>query len=146
MAVENWIDDVARLWEIRTPAGLVKSYRMFEKTEFPESLSTFPCAITYPVTVKPNYAAGASYDLWTGKTEFHLSGNLSKAAYPWILPMFARIRNAAALSIGLGGKVSYFVVTEITGPVALQYGGEEPHNGLVVSWTVKENEAVTVTV
>ena len=144
MAVENWIDDLAKVWEFKDPAGkTVKSYRLFNKTEFPESISVFPCALSYPTGVTNEYSVSSiPQDKWEGKTEFHLSRNVSKDQFPYIIKFFAKIRNAAAGKITLGGKVVEFRLAQesksIEGPVALQYGEEAPHLGLVVYWQVTE--------
>ncbi len=151
MAVENWIDEICKLWEVDDgKGGKVKSYRVYEKAEFPAALSVYPCAITYTVDVIDHYSAGASYDLWNGKSEFHFQG-IDKSRYPAMMLFFARIRDAAAGSLSLGGKVAHFKLRtpdeggpSIQGPVMLQYGSEDPHDGLVIYWRVKEMVSVTV--
>lgn len=146
MAVENWIDAISALWEIEDGAGgTVKSYRVFEKSEFPETITVWPCAITYTRGVKSNYSLGGPcIDHWQGVTEFHLYDNVDRSHMPEMMRWFARIRNAAAGSITLGGLVAHFMLdpsveNNILGPVVMQFGSENPHHGLVVSWTVKEN-------
>jgi len=53
MAVENWIDEIAKLFEISDGRkGTVKSYRAYEKADFPEAITVYPCAITYTTGVK----------------------------------------------------------------------------------------------
>jgi hypothetical protein len=143
--IENWIDLIAAVWGDVSDGkgGTVRSYRMYEVAEFPASLSEFPCAVSYPTKVVCEYGAGNSIDLWDGKTEFHLVPNIDRAHTPYLLQFFARIRDAAALHMTLGGVVDYFILRmedkSIEGPVELKWGGEEPHWGLVVYWRVKEN-------
>lgn len=150
MAVTDWIDEITRLWEVSDgKGGQVRSFRVFEKEEFPEALSTFPCAITYTEGVRDRYGQGVSVDLWRGVTEFHLTPDLNRRAFPNLMRFFARIRDAAAGNVTLNGKVSWFALrTEggdsIEGPVKLQYGTENVHYGLVVRWEVKEMVMVAV--
>jgi hypothetical protein len=145
MAVENWIDEIAKLAAVDDGrGGKVHSYRVFERAEFPESLSVFPCALTYTVSVQSIYSdSGPCIDMWRGHTEYHLTPTIDKSQYPFIMRFFARIRNAFALHRKLGGKVEYCtLLTEepgIVGPVILTYGSEEPHLGIIVKWLVKEN-------
>jgi len=149
MAVETWIDDITRLWDQVSDGrgGSVRSYRVYEKDDFPEALSDFPCALTYSTEVENVYSLGGPLvDLWQGVTEFHLFPNVDKRNFPAIMKFFARIRNAASGSMTLGGKVAHFLLrnansggASIQGPVVLQYGGEEPHHGLLVFWEVNEN-------
>ena len=152
MAVENWIDAVAKAFEIDDGrGGTVRSYRVFEKAEFPEALSDYPCAITYPVSVSSQYSLGGPcIDLWRGKTEFHITENVNKGNLPMLLRYIARIRYAAAANMKLGGLVEHFVLStegpSILGPVVLRYGGEEPHQGFIVHWVVKENVSGDFTV
>ncbi len=149
MAVEDWIDRIAKRFEISDGrGGTVRSFRAYEKAEFPESIPAVPCALTYTTEVRPHYSLGASYDLWKGTTEFHLTGDVSKKHFPYIMLFFARIIAAAAGDITLDGHVAYFLIDTdgpgVQGPVVLQYGTEAPHLGLVVRWAVKESSTVTV--
>lgn len=146
MSVENWIDAVCKLWEVSNgKGGTVRSFRVYEKNEFPESISEAPCALTYTHEVISYYSAGNAYELWNGVTEFHLTDGVAKDKFPEIMLYFARIRNAAAASLKLGGLVENFRLrtpetggASIQGPVQLQYGSESPHHGLLVYWRVKE--------
>lgn len=150
MAVENWIDDITRLWEFAAPGEngrLVKAFRVFEKDEFPEALTAdlYPCALTYTVDVASDYGAGGpNIDFYHGRTEFHVVPSAAKSYYPRLMRYLALVRNAAAGSVKLAGKVDSFLLRadegpSIEGPVLLQYGSEEPHLGLVVHWVVKED-------
>lgn len=147
MSVESWIDALAKRWEISDgKGGTVRSYRVYEKDEFPESISLEkPCVITYITGYDPQYSAGGPLKgLYRGTSEFHLVSNVNKANLPKLMLYLARIRNAAAGSIQLGGLVDHFLLVgdpPIRGPVSLQYGSEEPHHGIVVTWEVKADEA-----
>jgi hypothetical protein len=148
MAVEQWIDAIAKLWDAVSDGrgGNVTSYRAYERDNFPEALADFPCAITYVTEVENIYSTGGPLiDLWRGVTEFHLFPGVDKRDLPQLMRYFARIRNAASGSITLGGLVSHFLLRvsnsggpSIVGPVVLQYGSEQPHHGLLVYWEVKE--------
>jgi hypothetical protein len=149
MSVESWIDKVCKVWEISDGAGgTVRSYRLFERDEFPEALSEFPCCITYPLGVNMTYSMGGPcIDLWEGVTEFHILPSVDKANLATVLRYVNRIRAAAAANATLGGTVAHFVLApenSIQGPVRLQYGDESEHHGLIVRWQVKEISAVTV--
>jgi hypothetical protein len=150
MAVENWIDALARIWEIEDGKGsLVRSYAIFDRAEFPEAITQYPCAITYPLGVNTSYGAGyGAIDIWRGQTEFHLFPDTKKSNLARVMPFFGRIRNAAAMNFTLGGLVSHFVLQlqgdSIQGPLVLQYGDEAEHHGLIVNWEVKERTSVSV--
>jgi len=152
VAIESWIDQIAKAFEIDDGrGGTVLSYRVFERAEFPESLSDFPCALTYPTGVTSQYSvSGPAIDLWTGQTEFHITPNVDKSSFPQVIKYIARIRNAAAQNIRLNSTVEHFLlrVTDVSiqGPVELRYGSDEPHLGLMVYWIVKENVSGDFTV
>lgn len=146
MAVENWIDEICKLWEIDDGrGGTVRSYRVFERQEFPAAITQVPCAITYTTEVTSQYSLGGPLiDMWQGQTEFHLTLDIDKSYYPELMRFFAKIRNAAAGSMTLSSKVDHFLLRvdegpSIQGPITLQYGSEEPHLGIIVYWEVKEN-------
>ena len=145
MAVTDWIDEITEVWEFNNgKGGLVKSYRLYENNEFPEALSVFPCAISYVTSVETQYSLGGPcIDTYEGVTEFHLVPNVSKVNIPYILPFFKRIRDAAAAHMNLGGLVAWWMLKTGGEPsislVTLQYGAENPHLGLMVRWSCKEN-------
>lgn len=145
MAVENWIDEIAALWEISDgKGGTVKSYRAYDKNEFPEAITVYPCAITYTSGVKMDYPMDIETDTWNGVSEFHLVAGIGKHHYPYIMRYFNRIKTAAKGNKNLSGKVALFILDHenisIQGPVTLQYGSEDPHLGLIVRWVVTELE------
>lgn len=149
MAIEAWIDAISRLFEISDGrGGTVKSYRVYEKDEFPGSLNQFPCAITYVVTWRPASGLGVGTPmkvLYGGVTEFHLTDGVDKSKIPSLLLYYARIRNAVTANLQLGGLVDDFRFatdrTAIQGPAELQYGNEAKHLGFVVNWEVKVDES-----
>lgn len=144
MAVEGWIDTIAKLWEVSDgKAGSLRSYKVYERAEWPEAIAA-PCVLTYTTEVVMRYSLGGPcVELWNGVSEFHLTQDIGKHNYPAIMLFFARIRDAAASSMQLGGAVSHFALRtdtpSIQGPVRLQYGAEPEHLGLIVNWEVKEN-------
>lgn len=145
MAVETWIDEITALaGTISDGNKKVLSYSVFRRANFPESLSVFPCALTYTSEVRSEYSLGGPcIDLWHGTTEFHLVDNIAKSNYPYIMRFFARIKAAFASKMTLNGTVAYFQLrideAGLQGPVQLQYGSEAPHLGIVARWVVKEN-------
>lgn len=150
MSVESWIDTLCGIWEISDGrGGTVQSYKVYEKSEFPESISQVPCALTYTQGNHMQISAGGGQSIWQGITEFHLTDNVDKSNFPYIMLFFSRIRTAAAANLQLGGLVDHFslradVIPNVQGPVTLQYGSEAEHHGIVVYWEVKESEADTV--
>jgi hypothetical protein len=146
MALEDWIDDVAALWDIGDgEGGLVRSYRVYADDQpWPESLQELPCALSYATDCTPEYSTGGPLvDMYRGVTEFHLFPNTAKINLPPLMKFFARIRNAAAGSMTLSGKVAHFLLRKdvpgIQGPVTLTYGQDAPHLGILANWEVKEN-------
>lgn len=151
MAVEQWIDEICKIAGSvpNGKGGKVLSYSVFEKSNFPEGLSKFPCAITYTTQVVSTYSiSGPCVDMWKGVTEFHLSAGTAKTDFPDIMRYFARIRAAFAGRVTLGGKVAYCLLSteepSLQGPVVLTYGTEQPHYGIVARWVVKEISSVVV--
>ena len=148
MALSDWIDDLCDVFAMTVDTRLVHVYKYYSKPEFPEAISKFPCALTFPISVKLGLSSGTSYDLWTGKTEIHVVPNAAKSSIPVLVPYFAAIRLAVATHVTLAGKVQYFQPVEagesIIGPAELTYGSEAAHLGLVFYWTVKELVATTL--
>ena len=147
MAIENWIDEVVEVFgSVAGHAGkAVRAYYVYRKAEFPDALSAYPCVLTFSEALRPEYSrSGPLIDAWVGVTEFHLYPDQARAHYPEVMLYFARIRNAMAAHVTLGGRVAHFlprldVPYPLRGPVVLKFGGEEPHVGIVVQWQVKEN-------
>jgi len=148
MALEDWMDELTAVWgTIRSgPRGNVRSYRCFNKNEFPEAISEFPCAISFVTGLRFMGGGDSSPHilLWSGDTEFYISPGVSKAGAPEVMRYFERALRAALLFRTLGGKVAEFGLVKanegeaIAGPGVMNYGGEEKHLGLVVHWRVKE--------
>lgn len=150
MAVENWIDQIAQIWGTVEDGqgGFVKSYSVFERAEFPEALTVFPCALTYVsrVPVIQYSAGGPGVIVWRGVSEFHLTASVNKGRLPYVMRFYDRIIRAAASQVTLGGAVSHFILgpDDPLQPGILVYGNEEPHYGIAVNWTVKENPVIVV--
>ncbi len=143
--LENWIDDVAKkIGQVSDgKGGVVRSYLLFEKNEFPETLSVFPCALTYPedvIMVCPD--SGPNVDTWRGITELHIAAGTNKAVFPYILGFFSRIRAVFAEDRTLGGKVQYCKLSiegpSIEGPLIFNPNTEIATSGLKINWTVRE--------
>jgi hypothetical protein len=146
MALENWIDDVVDVFAgITAHTGKpLRAYYVFKRREFPDAIADFPCALTFVQSAAPTISAGLCLEMWQGITEIHLFPDISRVHFPECMLYYARIRNAFAAHMQLGGKVDicslrWDVLDPIRGPVRLQYGSEDPHLGMVVQWVVKEN-------
>jgi len=154
--IESWIDTLAKVWgEIDDGRGnLVWSPRIFEKDEFPDALPEIdrPIALSFITSTATSYSAGGPcYNVYTGFTEFHFPGGLSQRQRAQVMKFIGKIEVKAAANAALGGLVEHFLIMRegqpsIQGPVALQYGEEAEHWGLVVNWEVKERVDGQVTV
>lgn len=150
MAVEDWIDDLAAVWGTMASGqrGNVRSYRCFNKNEFPEAISEYPSAISFVTRLRFSGGGDGSPHvmLWDGMTEIYVSPGVSKAGAPEVMRYFERALRAALKNRTLNGKVAEFSLIKagdgeaIVGPAVLNYGGEAGSGslGLVVHWRVKE--------
>ena len=147
--IQAWIDSLVDVWAGISDQrfGSVRSFHLLKKAEFPEAINPaddFPCAITIPGGLDPgDYGVGSpKVAVWNGVTEFHLTPDLNKKHLPAILPWYGLIWAAAAANPTLDGNVELFWIISradgINGPLALRYGAEAPHWGLIVNWMVKE--------
>lgn len=148
MAVENWIDEIAKkAGQVADgKGGYVRSYLLFGKDEFPETLTIFPCALTYPEDViMQTPDSGPNVDTWRGITEFHLVPGTKKSDFPYIVRFYARIRAVFAANRDLGGRVQYCKLAvegpSIEGPVVFQPNTEAATQGLIVHWVVRERSS-----
>lgn len=151
--IQDWIDAISDVWmTIDTPGfGQVRAPYLVKKAEFPSAINSkddFPIALTIPGRAGLQYSVGAPIEgFYSGVTEFHLTPDLNKAHVPSLLPWYGKIWIAAAANMRLGGLVHSFMLAEddsIIGPIALQYGNEAEHWGLLVNWIVKETNNPTV--
>jgi hypothetical protein len=145
MAVENWVDEICNLAGevsdgIRPP---VKSYSVYSGKTTPESINTFPAAITYVENLVSNYSLGGPLlDFWSGVTEFHLFPNKALSNYPAAIRYFALIRNAFAAHMQLNNKVAFCQLKQDETGLALAVfspGTDSEHLGIIARWIVKEN-------
>lgn len=149
--IETWIDKLCEVWGGISATGFrtVKSPYLIKKAKFPSAISPdddFPIALTIPADMTVEYSTGGPIEgHYTGVTEFHITPDLNKANLPSLLPWFGKIWSAAADNMKLSGTVHSFMITKITGPVALKYGDETPHWGFTVDWTVKDASNATIT-
>lgn len=156
MSITTWLDAIQDVWATVSDGsgGQVKAPYVFKRDEFPEAINPdeFPIALSYPTGVEQQYSSGGPcIEYWTGQTEFHISPNVNKHNLAAVLRYFDRIRDAAAGNMLLSGAVNgHFMLRvdtqNILGPLTLQYGGEEPHHGLMVYWQVKDNVSGEFTV
>lgn len=143
--LENWIDEIAKMIGQVSDGrgGSIRSYRLFEKNEFPETISVFPSALTYPedvVMASPD--SGPNVDTWRGITELHIAPGTKKADFPYILGFFSRIRAAFAIDRTLGGRVQFCKLSiegpSIEGPIIFNPNTEIATSGLKINWIVRE--------
>lgn len=151
-----WLDRITQLWEKITVPGVnksVKSYRVTEKREFPETIEEFPAALSY-ITGAANieYSLGGGISLmWEGVTEFHIVKGVDKKQIPFCMRFPKRIVAQAASSLTLGGQVDNFELVErngyfIQGPLPISYGDEMANYGFFVNWRVAETLTGEITV
>jgi hypothetical protein len=144
MALEDWIDEVAKLAGnvASHKGGFVRSYKVFSKSDIPEAINEYPCAVTYIMDVRAQYSLGGPcIDIWNGQTEFHLFPDIKKSNLPEMVRYFGKIRAAWAANMSLGGLVSHSKLKpdKSIEMVQLVYGVEAEHHGIMVYWEVKEN-------
>lgn len=143
--LEEWIDLVAKkVGQVGDgKGGFVRSYMLFEKNEFPESLTVFPCVLTYTEDVVMTCPdSGPNVDVWRGISEFHIVPGTKKSDFPTILGFFSRIRAVFATDRTLGGKVQFCKLSiegpSIEGPIVFNPNTEVATQGLIAHWTVRE--------
>jgi hypothetical protein len=143
--LDSWIDEIAKkAGQVADGrGGFVRSYPVFEKDEWPETLTVWPCALTYTEdVVVQQAAAGPNVDMWRGVIEFHLVAGVKKSDFPYILRFFSRIRAVFAVDTDLGGRVQYCKLsvegTSIEGPVVFEPGTDHVNQGLLAHWIVRE--------
>jgi hypothetical protein len=148
--VENWIDTLTKVWEISDGSenGRVKSFRIYERAEFPETLNLdVPTALTFVDGIDADYSVGGpGIIMWHGSTSFHVTPDLDRSRLPDVILYFGRILAAAAANMKLSGKVDYFSLegSSSISLAAMQYGNEARHLGLEVKWMVKEEVVLAV--
>ena len=149
MAIENWIDEIPKLWEqIQThEGGTLKAYRLFDKAEFPETIAA-PAVLTYPTEMSMIYSTGGPiFEHWYGRSDFYLFDNVSKVNLPALISYMRKARNAAIGSITLSSTVVNFSIGSvdlgrptIEGPLEMTYGNaESPYHGFIINWFVKSD-------
>lgn len=147
--IEDWIDILCGVWAGVSDQrfGNVKSFNLISEKDFPAAINAAeldirPIAITIADNFDPQYSVGGPrLGFYSGVTQFHVCSDLSMARMPELHVWPGKILRAAAAAMKLNGKVEYFLIKDtdgIAGPIALQYGAENPHWGFLVQWQVKE--------
>jgi hypothetical protein len=146
MAVQDWIDEVAKLaGEVSDGQGrFVTSYRVYERNEMPTAILEAPSAVTFVTGTHAEISQGGCREFTYGITEFHLEMSADRALLPDVMLFIPRIRNAFAAHMKLGGKVAYIALDadarpNIEGPVVFSRDTEAPRWGLIAHWVVKED-------
>lgn len=156
--ITDWIDTMQDMWRGISGDGFdtVFAPYMVKRAEFPSaidpmSLAQHPIALSIPGEFQFVYSAGGQQTLFVqGVTEFHVAPSLDMGLIPSLMQWPALIVAKAAANMMLGGAVQNFVLQarddQITGPVELKFGDEQPHWGFIVYWEVKEivNGSITV--
>jgi hypothetical protein len=109
--IEDWIDEVAKVWEISDGFKTVQSFKLVEKAEFPETidpttLDNTPIALTIPASAGFEYSEGGPHiGYWIGITELHeLESDRGRFK---LLPWYRKIINARPYAeLGGSGIVS----------------------------------------
>lgn len=155
--ITDWIDALQDMWASIQGDGFktVRAPYLVKRAEFPSSIDpkdllTSPMAISVVGETEFTYSAGGPNEgFYQGVTEFHVAPSLDMGLIPQMLQWPRLIAVKAAANMKLGGLVHNFVLQQrpdqITGPVELQYGDENPHWGFVVYWEVKENLNAAIT-
>lgn len=155
--ITDWIDALQDIWATIQGDGFktVRAPYLVKRAEFPTSIDpkdllTNPMAISVVGETEFIYSAGGPNEgFYQGVTEFHVAPSLDMGLIPQMLQWPRLIAVKAAANMKLGGVVHNFVLQQrpdqITGPVELQYGDENPHWGFIVYWEVKENLNTAIT-
>lgn len=149
MTFSTWADVLTGIWTNLEFRGRdVKSYKLYDVGDLPESISNYPSCFSYIENLDPMYSlAGPARFIWRGQTHFYLVEDVNKQHYPAIYVFMESIPLMTAKYLTLGGIVPAFGIdTETTvgveGPLTLSYGGspqEAPSLGVIAHWWVKDN-------
>ena len=156
--IQDWIDAVQDMWASIQGEGFktVRAPYMVKRAEFPSAIDakellTSPIVLSIPGEQMFEYSLGGQNTFYCqGVSEFHVAPSLDMGLLPHLIQWSGLIAVKAAANMKLGGLVHNFVLQnrpdQITGPVELQYGDEQPHWGFIVYWEVKEivNSSITV--
>jgi hypothetical protein len=156
--ITSWIDGMQDMWRGITGDGFdtVFAPYLVKRAEFPsaidpKTLARQPTALSIPGEFQFQYSAGGQQTLFVqGVTEFHVAPSLDMGLIPSLMQWPGLIAAKAAANMKLGGLVHNFVLQarddQITGPVELKFGDEQPHWGFIAYWEVKEivNGSITV--
>lgn len=146
MAIEDWIDEVVKVAGsvASHTGGFVRAYRIASKSEIPEALSAFPCAIVYathPTSLQLS-EGGPCKEIWAVRGEFYCFSDVKKTNLPELIRYFSKIRDATLLKRKLGGMVDYFTFAEEEPMFLAEMTYEKdgsPHHGIAVNWIVKSD-------
>lgn len=151
--IENWIDELADVWNGIDLGGFGNVYSpyMIRDAKYPSSidpadLANQVIALNIPQSFNPgSYGVGSpKRAFYRGVTQFHLAPNADMGHLHRILPWYGRILAAAVkpASMRLNNKVELFKIPDETDAITLgnniSFGNESPHWVMVVRWEVKE--------
>lgn len=147
MAIVDWIDEIGRTFELSFGGDqrTLKYYSIVDREEFPAALD-LPCVLVIPENDQGEYSTSeGSWKTVKGVAEFHLVKNTEKSRLPFVLSFWDKIITAAAANIGLNDPANIqFYLDNESGPrielAVMSYSGEEEHLGLLVRWSVFEND------
>jgi hypothetical protein len=144
--VDLWGSALTDAWKaIKDPTG--RTIKVYGFNQIPATITDIPCAfsVVSGLVEAPYSAGGDNVMHWKGKTEFHLTLDLSLKNLSILWPYFKKIIDAAAASISLGGKVRGFFLNDITLD-AVQFGAETEHYALIATWELYESVVGKITV
>ena len=156
--IPAWIDAMQDVWRTISGNGFqtVNAPYLIKHADYPTALDpaklmTEPIALSMIAETKFQYSAGGpNIGFYQGVTEFHVAPNVEHGLLPSLMQWPGLIVVAAATHLNLGGLVEHFALQDrddqISGPMELQYGDENPHWGFIAYWEVKENVNTAITV
>lgn len=153
-AAHTWIDKIAAVFNIEDgKGGRVRSYKQADLKELPDAITSdqVPCVVHHIRDCQPLYSLGGPTILfWEGVSQFHLFEDIKAANWSEALPYFPRILAAAMGNVKLNGTVDTFMIPEQ--PRAIWFvtfrriDGSDDHDGIQVTWTVKQTVTGSYTV
>lgn len=143
MAIDDWMPALAS--RLGTVDGVEQVHTHLD---LPGSLLVFPCVVLLPLEGDCLYSAGGvNISFHQVQATLYVSAQILPEAYALAVPMIARVRDALAGGMTLGGLVAHVLPSAAgrfyQGPGSLRYADKD-HLGIVFRLEVKEHETVTV--
>lgn len=144
MSIETWMPVLMR--KIAEVRGMEKVYSY---NDLPGSLQVFPCSVIMPTAGAQTYSAGGPALAWHDvQMNVFAASQFLPEGMATAIRLLIEIRNKLAANVTLDGAVNFILPLEppgqwYEGPGRLNFG-DKVHTGLILRFTVKETEIITV--